>query len=162
MTPKELLIPRIKVIDKYPGMECEPFHLGQIITMTWHVEDGWIHTPVKHIPGSYMGILFFDNYPHLFRRLEWWEFREDNEVPEYVRITSVGCTVEQGGVVKVIGTGIYPDEGRELGNEGNRYVMIDDKYLEEYGPTRMNCRNCIPATETEYKEYLKQKEANNG
>lgn len=88
MTKEELLRPRYKVIAKWPGMEAEPFHFDQIITLQRHVsEDGneFIHVPIKHMPNSYMRQGFFDNYPHLFQPLQWWEERKPEDMPEYVK-----------------------------------------------------------------------------
>ena len=151
-----LMTPRVKVIALYP--KCG-FKIGDILYVA---EDGTGWSYMADIGLYHNSVDNVSDYSANFQPIPWWSDREDNEMPQYIRITGFGCTVEQGGIAKVVGTGIFPDEGRCIGNEGNRYVFIEDKYKEQYGHNRMNCRNCIPATETEYNEYLKQKEANNG
>lgn len=61
----ELLKPRYEVIADYPDSRNE---LGQIICdVTKYME------------------AFYDKYPHLFRKLQWWEHRDVSEMPEYLR-----------------------------------------------------------------------------
>ncbi len=65
MTPEELLIPRYKVIADYPGNE---------------IKVGKVFEPNTDWPESYL-----KKYPHLFRKLEWWEERELGDMPGYVK-----------------------------------------------------------------------------
>lgn len=58
--------PRYKVIADYPG---------NIILV------GSVHTVSRETE-----VAFCDEYQHLFRRLEWWEERQPEEMPEYVKI----------------------------------------------------------------------------
>lgn len=94
MTTEQLLAPRFKVKEKYPGMEAEPFRLEQIITLTKHETDGWIHIPIKHIPGSYMRIGFFESFPNIFEPLPWWKERKIEDMPEYVKHTKRGVVLK--------------------------------------------------------------------
>lgn len=74
MSTEELLMPRYKVTDIWPGMHVEPFHLGQIVILQPHKEDdaeGFIYVPNKHIPKSFMWQSFFALYKNLFKKLEW-------------------------------------------------------------------------------------------
>ena len=61
MTAKELLNPRYEVIANYPG--C-PVVVGEIIDVS--------NIFVKEL----------DKYPHLFRRLNWWEKRTVDQMPK--------------------------------------------------------------------------------
>jgi hypothetical protein len=67
MTVDELLEPRFKVIADYPH---SPFTVGAIM-------DKWnsISPDMQH----------YGKYPHLFKKLEWWEERQPGEMPEYVK-----------------------------------------------------------------------------
>ena len=66
MTTEELLKPRYKVIADYPFMQ---WALGQIILLTTGND------------GDY----YFEKFPHLFKKLEWWEERKPEDMPEYVK-----------------------------------------------------------------------------
>lgn len=132
-TVEELLRPRYKVSDKWPGMHTEPFHVGQIITLQPHKEedaDGFIYIPDKHMPRSFMWQSFFDLYKNLFQPLPWWSEREISDMPEYVKHVN-------GSVHKVIAHG---DNGARL--EGSYWAVY---------------KNLTPATLAEYEQYLQQK-----
>ena len=68
MTTEELLKPRYLVIADYPGMDDDGYYIGQV---------------KENIAENYCKLL--DKYPHLFRRLEWWEMRDEKDMPEYVK-----------------------------------------------------------------------------
>lgn len=72
MTPEELLRPRYKVIADYPGNAWE---VGLVIPSEYHA--------IKIITDNM--IAFYDKYPHLFRKLEWWEERNIEDMPGYVK-----------------------------------------------------------------------------
>ena len=66
MKPEELLKPRYKVIADYPHSGLT---VGEIISGI-HAETLQDH---------------YNEYPHLFKRLEWFEERTLEEMPQYVR-----------------------------------------------------------------------------
>jgi len=65
MTVEELLMPRYKVIADYPS---SPYYVGEI-------KDRLGDNVAAH----------FAKYPHLFRKLNWWEERKVEDMPEYVK-----------------------------------------------------------------------------
>lgn len=65
MTTEQLLIPRYKVINDWPGSPCT---IGEIL------------------PSSDLETVY-NRYPHLFRPLQWWEERRISDLPNYIRIT---------------------------------------------------------------------------
>lgn len=135
MNTNELLFPRYKVTALWPGMEAEPFRLEQMVTLRPHKDDEgecFIHIPDKHIPGSYMRQGFFDKYPHLFKKLEWWEERAIEDMPEYLNCPSRKMFFKVESWHK-------------------SYFIID-------GRQKMQYRNYIPATLAEYEDYINQKE----
>lgn len=67
MTVDELNFPRYKVIADYPE---SMFNVNHII----------------QINNTEFGNSFFAKYPHLFKKLEWWENREPAEMPEFLNI----------------------------------------------------------------------------
>jgi hypothetical protein len=72
MTVEELLKPRYKVIADYPDSEkfCK---VGEILDRNWAWHDG---------EGNERLV---SEYPHLFKKLEWWEDRRIEDMPVYVR-----------------------------------------------------------------------------
>lgn len=66
----DLLAPRYKVIAPWPSLGDD-------------VEVGFIYEKCTEYMCKHM-----DRYPHLFRKLEWWEERKPEEMPEYVEIIS--------------------------------------------------------------------------
>ena len=123
MTPEELLKPRWKVIASYPG--CN-WHVGAILDRDWGWDGNDEEGFAEHV----------SDYPHLFRRLEWFEERKEEELPKFVKTPG--------------------DDILELVVAGEWY-LLNGRTISHKGLSQ-----CVPATETEYNEYLKQKEANNG
>jgi hypothetical protein len=67
MTTEELMKPRYKAIADYP-------YSGRKVGDVFHPSDVKAHS------------LFLDRYPHLFSKLEWWEERKTEDMPEYYKI----------------------------------------------------------------------------
>lgn len=132
MTPEQLLRPRYKVIADYP---CRPHPIGSIIE--------WCGDPHETktlftLPGSQHNYpeFKFKEYPNLFRKLEWWEERKPEDMPNYVRSIKQeywhGINVDNVIAVK---------EWVLLLNIP--YIIQSD--TEEYHPS-----NFLPANESEY------------
>lgn len=86
MTPEELLKPRYKVIADYPFNKH--FKVGEILILfsfmkTKSIKDieHYYHHGETH---QNFEDIWFDCYPHLFRKLQWWEDRKPENMPEYV------------------------------------------------------------------------------
>lgn len=73
----DLLAPRFKVVADWP--KNYDFTIGEIITCNDMVTEAMIGNPR------------FSLYPHLFKKLEWYEDREEKDMPEYVK-----CTYQTG------------------------------------------------------------------
>lgn len=75
----ELLKPRRKVVADYPN---SPFRIGDILTLAEAPVERWDNnrTGMRHN-------IEVDLYPHLFRKLEWYEERDEKDMPEYVKST---------------------------------------------------------------------------
>ena len=98
MTKQELLKPRYEVIADYPKSH---FQIGDLIKMkeiypysgySYELQGGDIAAPE-----------YFDQYPHLFKPLSWWQHRELKDMPEYVKVVNPHYTWElpKGCVRKV-------------------------------------------------------------
>lgn len=122
MTTEELLKPRYQVIADYPG---RLFRLGQICSWEQFTMDSEEDAP----------IYFFENFTHLFRKLNWWEERKPEELEsvEYVK-TLAGNSVRK---VQEINT-------------------FWDKVMFEGGKVR-SLKKWIPATREEYEAFINSK-----
>jgi hypothetical protein len=82
LSKEELLKPRYKVVAGYPDSK---FQVGQIIQFELLKTGDWVYQWAGHDGIYEIGILEFAEYPHLFKKLEWWEDRKIEDLPEYVR-----------------------------------------------------------------------------
>lgn len=84
----DLMKERYKVIAPYPGMK---FKVGDIFTYDREIAqtyDQWIdQNGQEHITSS------FPAFPHLFKRLEWWEDRKPEDMPGYLKWNDTGVVV---------------------------------------------------------------------
>ncbi len=127
---QELLKPRYKVIADYPGNEIP---IGTILFK--HNNTYW--TDGKQYE-FYEPEKTFIEYPHLFRRLEWWEDRDVKDMPEYVK-----C-------IKTPDNFHFPDRVYRINYlNGIAYSDISIAVVFE-----TNCY--LPATETEYLNQTNQ------
>jgi hypothetical protein len=134
MTTEHLLKPRWKIIAAIPFKEEEDFwKVGEILDRDWgwhgDDEDGFKY----HI----------SDYPHLFKKLEWYEERKPEEMPEYVRWNYNPKTDNEdvrGLVEKVIK---WVQNGYGVVTSGNMVIAT---------------RHWLPATLAEYEQYINQKE----
>lgn len=122
MTVEELLKPRYKVISKYPGSE------------DWEEIDAIIELPdsrYKYCDDILCGEDYFDSYPNIYERMQWWDDRQ--VLPEYVKHNFTGAIVGTGNQSKITPSDILTSDGW--------WTLYD----------------CQPATETEYLKHLKTK-----
>lgn len=84
LTIEELLKVRYKQIADYPEAL---FHEGDIIKVSELVANHrYLKDSVKHIYDE----KFLDQYPHLFKKLQWWQERKIEDLPEYIMIENEG------------------------------------------------------------------------
>jgi hypothetical protein len=72
MTIEDLMQPRYKVIADYPGNTI--YEVGHIIIS----RQGLVYCDPNGAK--------FSDYPHLFKRLKWWEERKIEDLPEYAKV----------------------------------------------------------------------------
>ena len=134
LTPEELMQPRYEVIADYPGSEDE-YEVGQI---------------KQKLAENYCKYL--DKYPHIFRRLNWWEHRTQDQMPEYVKLTNTTgglvfvCKVapidKDYGGYGVNGVCVYDQKG-----SGTNFIGEKVSYL-QYN------KLLLPATLQDYTQYI--------
>lgn len=136
LTKEQLMIPRYLIIADYPFNTDYP--IGKIVLVP---TDGYAENENGH-PVFYCD---FGKFPHLFRRLEWWEYRTAEEMPEY-------CVTHFDSIVFKIEKWILSDSGNwkyETTSETTLKLLLFDF---------VDMENLTPATLEEYEEYQKQKQ----
>lgn len=138
LSPEELLKPRFKVIAGYPHSPCT---VGDIFTFDREVAQAynrWVNQK-----GEYTTRIHFESYPHLFKKLAWWEKRKPEDMPEYLKNDDALNSVPE--MVNVVD---WEMEEESIpcfkANGDNMYTWV---------------RGFIPATEADYLTY---KNKNNG
>jgi hypothetical protein len=139
MNTQELLNPRYKVIADYP--DNKDFQLGKIIDFhPWVCAAHYWEHSVEDCQGKRTWLSeYFDKYPHLFRKLEWWEERNENDI-QYVKYLH-----EEKNIWVVLKVNRYAIEGKYT------YAYVyDDK--SKIGRIQFE-KTDLPATEEEYNNY---------
>lgn len=134
-TEVDLMRPRFLVIADYPGLKIS---VGSILIpnrLDGTINNEWV-TPDNNNRCCLYGY-DLSEYPHLFRKLSWWEFRKPEEMPEYVK------RVESGRVYRLADA----DEKYEFGFEFD-YPMAEHNVL---------YNECLPATAADYTNYQSSK-----
>lgn len=120
MNTEELLKPRYKVIADYPN---SPYTVGDVYKFKKKLRNSFYEKENGFSPAN---LYAPDQYPHLFRKLEWWEERNETDLPQYVKHG------QNGKPRKVVR--IYRENIIEF--EGGRTRRLNEKYLpstlEEY------------------------------
>lgn len=89
LTVEELMKPRYKVIADYPGNFLS---VGTIIV----THDIWQDFTIE------LWCQSNDKYPHLFKKLQWWEERAVEDMPEYVKcVRTPDQIIQRGEVLKM-------------------------------------------------------------
>lgn len=145
MTNEELLKPRYKVIAHYP---CNPYKIGHVFTFDkMHPYSGLS----VEFSGNVVAPEYFKNYPHLFQKLEWWEEREEKDMPEYLKFSEEKEDVaiwEVESWNKNVAGVFYPKSKDENGND---FLSIEWYFYKQTSK---------PATKEEYISYInKNKQA---
>jgi hypothetical protein len=137
MNKEELLKPRYKKINNYPESPLsEP--VGTIYTLSNELAYDkypiWYYKPYDAVLGTWNRS--FEHYPHLFRKLQWWEERKPEDMPEW--ISSIGKNL----FAKVTNVFLFDIPERcmalfpHLGESGEEHECFYENYLpsdiEEY------------------------------
>lgn len=129
MTTEYLLIPRYKICKEgYPDM---PF-VSEAVILLNGLDD---NKPFYSTQNEKWYEPYFDRFPNIFRKLEWWERRSKKDLPEYIRAK------ESGRVVKAEKWDMYGL--KETSARTNAEVSGFCWFV----------TGILPATEAEYIEY---------
>jgi hypothetical protein len=133
-TKDELLIKRVRCIGSssgfhYPG---SPFQNNDILTLQPKI--GGYEYYAKGEDRSGIGAIDIVNFSHLFKQIEWWEDREEKDLPEYLK--------------GVDGNIIWVDKWFFVGS--------DIRWHTEHPFVTQSASPYFPATEAEYNEYVKK------
>ena len=72
----DLMRPRFEVVALYPG--CE-FLKGHILIRVPNATNDWYHAPPDE--AKVVSLADLKAHPHLFRELNWWEYRRADQMP---------------------------------------------------------------------------------
>lgn len=108
MNAEELLKPRYEVIDRYPNMDEDNLIVGSIIEFT--LFDTETNQWYNHNERSNTYDAFYDCFPNIFKKLNWWEKRKT--MPKYVKSKHGDCLIVEkwefpNGKKGQINTGFY-------------------------------------------------------
>jgi len=81
MKSKELLIPRFEVIEEYPYSK---YKKGDVLELKQITSDKIFHNTEDFFVGNFFTQPELEKYPHLFRKLNWWEHRKAEDMPKKV------------------------------------------------------------------------------
>lgn len=82
MTTEELLIPRWKVIADFPGNRG--MKIGDILKETHKLHS---LNSIKINPNCNPYRIIPSKYPAIFKKLEWWEERDEKDMPLFLKYT---------------------------------------------------------------------------
>jgi hypothetical protein len=80
MTAKELMQPRFEVIETYPKSK---FKKGDILERIPNATNDWYNADKSLINADIL-LEEIEQYPHLFRKMNWWEKRTVDQMPKKV------------------------------------------------------------------------------
>jgi hypothetical protein len=126
LTVEELMKPRFEVIADYPN---NPYEINDVLTKIDGIQ---IYSNGRRG----MSITDLESFPNLFREMEWWEIRPEQDMPKYIK------WVDDYGDHEVLKV-----------EEWESGVAILDKSRRSIATM---CRNLFPATEAEYIAQLEQ------
>lgn len=132
---KNLTAPRVICIGEEKGKRLYPHgdvFIGDVLTLD---SLGYVYGSET---GRWVGKSIVSEYPHLFRQLEWWEERNPEDMPRFIK-----------GI-----NGNIMFEISEFKVKENSYFIKGNKY--PY-PINKTLASYEPATEQEYFDYIIKK-----
>lgn len=142
MDKEKLLKPRFKVIADYPeskfaiGKTIRPNREDGVINESWVTPDGngyWEFAWIKNI----------EKYPAIFKKLEWWQEREEKDMPEYIKCV-IECRIKANTILKANWKSFSTTKDIAHYNQKPEY-WIDARFFE-------------PSTQEDYEAYNKSKQ----
>lgn len=81
MTAEKLLLPRFEVIADYPNAS---YKVGDVLEMKAFTSNKYFHNSDEIFVGNFFTKTELKNYPHIFKKLNWWEHRKAEDMPKKV------------------------------------------------------------------------------
>ena len=146
LSVEALLLDRYKVINPYPN---SPYKVGDLIvyspmrssfhiTTTSYYQDGELIKADNYVP-----VVELENYTNLFHKLQWWEDRKPEEMPEYVK--DLSYRDEAGNKFAVYKADFDMNETSAF------FMFLRERSMHPYRP---NEKYFLPATLEEYTTYI--------
>ena len=82
--------------------------------------------------------MFYDKYPHLFKKLEWFQERSLNEIPRYLKFKIDGEVCKVAKQAEATPSDVYCQRINERDGEYYQWLSLYD---------------LLPATKEEYEQY---------
>lgn len=129
MNTEQLLKVRYKVIADYPDSK---FNEGDILV---EQDEKAFNQFTLYRNGKGIGFWNYDfgKYPHLFKKLQWWEEREESDMPEYVKTDEA----------------VYKNYGRG-------HTLVHLKVVDKEFACDMYLEDLLPATKEEYENQIQK------
>lgn len=86
MTNEELLKPRYRVTALYPNSY---FKIGDILTTDERIPKESVGKFINDVTG-FAWVYQVESFPHIFKKLEWWEGWKKKDLPKYVKNIQFG------------------------------------------------------------------------
>jgi len=80
MKAEELMMPRFEVVETYPKSK---FIKGDILERIPNATNNWYNSD-KSLVNADILLEEIEQYPHLFKKLNWWEKRSIEDMPKKV------------------------------------------------------------------------------
>lgn len=136
MTIEQLLQPRYKVIEEYPN---SPFEIDDIFFV--NQDEEYINPPI--------GIQPF-KYPHLFKKLSWWEGRDIEDMPKYLKKTGMVDSAENPVPDIYVKVKKHFSAGNGEWRDDSIHIFCADDYWSNLKNCSYSYSGWEPATEDEY------------
>ena len=161
MTVEELMMPRVMAIGTKEGetnYPSSPFKSGEILVESNKTHTYPIYTKqcdvLQKDGEDYLDIYIrlskskmflpkgeIEQYPHLFRPLQWWEFRELEDMPEYVKMNDEIDDEDYHSIYMV--TKWFPSDIDLCNVDAEYFDTIEKSYI------------TLPASKQDYDNYIK-------
>lgn len=147
-----LLVPRIEVIGTQqgtPNYPNSPFKTGDIIELDSVSKIKGEMLYYKKFPPIHIELSVCDQFPHLFRKMAWYEKRLIREMPEYLKSWDKPVNHQSTFSNVVIKAGV------DFFWNNSEFQIDKDGFVEAYGGIYIHV--FTPATLSDYTDYINSK-----
>jgi hypothetical protein len=134
-TIEHLVTLRFEVIADYPKSK---FEVGSILSRVKNATNDWYDLGDSNPDLGIIQKQELIQYPHLFRPLNWWENRSEEEMPMFINYSSINKYYK-------VDQWIFPDKNEGFGTfavVGSTKILIDHPIYPDH--------NILPCSEEDY------------